>query len=117
SQMRARPARTQAPEEYLPRGIELLNKITQQQFGFRLFQAHTEYERLIQHSHRFRATNSLGLLSLAKDLARLTADSINVSAVRKIIEDKKLGSLKSLEALVAQQSDPQTVKTVLAPLF
>jgi hypothetical protein len=85
-----------------------LNEITQRRFGFRLFREHDEYEKLIEQCHRFRVTDRSGLLSLSKDLARLTADSINVGEVHKILKlpkGEQMGSLKSIEALVA--AEPQ----------
>jgi hypothetical protein len=120
SQMRAEPAKTQAPEEFLGRGIELLSEMTHRRFGFALFREHDEHERLLRAAHRFRATDRVGLFSLAKDLARLTADSINATAIQKVIslpQGQKLRSLKSLETLVAMHIDADRARSFLTPLF
>jgi len=119
SQMKAMPAGTQAPEAFLPKGIDLLNEITQRRFKFRLFREHDQYNVLLAHAHRFRATSRDGLFSLAKDLARLTADSINISALQGIVappKGEKWGSLRSLEAVLAKDSDPSTARSLLTPL-
>jgi hypothetical protein len=113
------PAGTQAPEAFLPKGIDLLNEITQRRFKFRLFREHDQYNVLLAHAHRFRATSRDGLFSLAKDLARLTADSINISALQGIVappKGEKWGSLRSLEAVLAKDSDPSTARSLLTPL-
>jgi hypothetical protein len=75
---------------------------------------------LIAHAHRFRATDKEGLFALAKDLARLTADSIDASALQKLVSPPqgiKWRSLKSLENLLATRIDPNRARAMLGPLF
>ncbi len=70
--------------------------------------------------HRFRATDKAGLLSLAKDLARLVADRIDVNVLRKIVAPpagEKWGSLKSLEKALASKIEPERAAAIVAPLF
>ncbi|MGI9073892.1 MAG: hypothetical protein ACR2JB_21830 [Bryobacteraceae bacterium] len=119
SQAQGMPASTQAPEEFLRRGIDLLNAVTLQQFGFRLFTEHEQYEKLVSHTQRFRSVDQTGFFSLAKDVARLTADSIDASALQKIVappKGEKLRSLKSLESVLAAQSGSAQARLLLGPL-
>jgi hypothetical protein len=119
SQAQAKPASTEAPEDFLRSGIELLNAVVLQEFGFRLFREHPQYEKLISETHRFRSVNQAGFFSLAKDLTRLTADSIDASALQEIVpppKGEKWRSLKSLENVVAAVSDPAQARSLLGPL-
>ncbi len=120
SQMAARPAPTQAPEEFLPKAIERLNKISNDVYGISVFRDHDRYENLLMDSHRFRAVDQSGLFALAKDVARLTADSIDTAAIQPKItmpSGEKWGSLKSLERLVARHVEPQVAHSHMGPLF
>jgi hypothetical protein len=56
---------------------------------------------------------------LAKDLARLTADSIEVKALHKIVvpKNEKRGSLKSLERVLATRIEPDAAHNIMTPLF
>jgi len=48
------------------------------------------------------------MYALAKDLARVTADSLDTSAIYEVTpqaKEKKLGSIKSLENLLSQRVD------------
>jgi hypothetical protein len=113
------PAETQAPEKYLPKAFDLLNELSNTKLGFRLFRAHDQVNSITAAAHRFRSTDSGGLFALSKDLARLTADAIDASAIQKIIappKDQKWGSLKSLEKLVAICVAAETARSILGPL-
>lgn len=120
AQAEGNPADTQAPEEYLPKIFDLLNKITTEKFGFALFRAHEGFRELVSEAHRFRSTDHKSFLALAKDLARLTADAIDAAAIQKMVtppEGEKWGSLKSLEKLIALRVDPGKAHVLLGPLF
>jgi hypothetical protein len=120
SQMEADPSATQAPEEFLPKAIERLNQISNQFYAISIFRDHDQYKELYSVSHRFRAIDQSGLFSLAKDLARLTADSINTAEIHSSLAlppKEKLGSLKSLEQLVARHVTPQEAHSLMSPLF
>lgn len=92
SQAEGNPADTQAPEEYLTKIFELLNKITREKFGFALFRPHEGFQKLIFETHRFRSTDQGSFFALAKDLARLTADAIDSTAIQKIVPPRKAKS-------------------------
>jgi hypothetical protein len=117
SQVSAEPARTQAPEKFLGKGLRQLNKLFIDNVKFPLIREHHEIPNLLRRAHRFRATDKVGLFSLAKDLARLTADSFDASAIQKHVQAGTKGSLKSLEMLLATQIDPQDARKILGPLF
>jgi hypothetical protein len=118
--MKADPANTHAPEEFLAKGLSRLNDLAKAKMGITIIRQHDQIPDLIAHAHRFRATDKEGLFALAKDLARLTADSIDASALQKLIsppEGMKWGSLKSLENLLATRIDPDCARAMLGPLF
>ena len=82
AQAEGTPARTQAPEGFLSHGLDALNSASVRAFGFSVLKPHRETDRLIRVSHRFRATDRAGLYALAKDLARLTADSLDAARIQ-----------------------------------
>lgn len=119
SQMKADPASTQAPEAFLQKGIEQVNKIAEEKLGIPIFRSHEKIAEILTATHRFRATNQTGLYSLAKDLARLTADSIDAKALQKIVAPPKgenWRSLKSLEKVLESHIDPELVRLLMEPL-
>jgi hypothetical protein len=70
--------------------------------------------------HRFRALDKSGLLELAKDLARIIVDDIDLKGLQEIIPllpNEKRGSLKSLERIVAKLTDDSIAATKLSALF
>lgn len=119
SQVRAEPVNTQAPEEFLLDGIALVNRTAQDEVGIKLFRNHDIIPELAARVHRFRAVDEASLYALAKDLARLTADSLDTEAMQSIVsppKKEKWGSLKSLENLLAQKHDRELVRKITAPL-
>jgi hypothetical protein len=119
SQVRAEPAGSQAPEEFLAEVLSLLNDRAKAKLGIRIFRHHSEIPKLLARTHRFRATDKEGLFALAKDVARLTADSIDSSELQKLVappKDAKWGSLKSLEHVLATKIGPDDARTMLSPL-
>lgn len=119
SQVRAEPADTQAPEAFLSLGIKLINEITNEKLNFSLFRQHEIIPDLLNRVHRFRAVDEAGLFALAKDIARLTADSLDAEAMQKIVsppKDKKWGSLKSLENLLASKINPELAREIMSAL-
>lgn len=113
------PVNTQAPEQFLAKGIELLNEVAAGKLGFRLFREHEHFKTLLARTHRFRAVDQAGFFSLAKDVARLTADSIDTRALQRKApppQGEKWGSLKTLEHVLANHSDAARAFSVLGPL-
>ncbi len=120
SQVSAAPADTQAPEEYLLKGLELLNDIFKYKLGFPLLRENDEFHKIIKKCHRFRSLNFEGLCGLAKDLARVTADSIATSSLQKIVtppEKEKWGSLKTMEKYLSTLTSEEEAHAIMGPLF
>jgi hypothetical protein len=113
------PADTIAPEAALPKAIDVLNEVGLKKFGLRVFREHDQLKAIVSRSHRFRSIDQPGFFSLAKDLARLTADSIDTSSLQKIApppKDETWGSLKTLENVLAKETDPTKAHSILGPL-
>jgi len=114
------PARTQAPEAFLKKSIEVLNQSSRARFGFEVIRPHPDQERLVRSIHRFRAIDEQGFYSLAKDVARITADSIDSKGLQTIVpvpKGQKRGSLKSLESVLGTVIDSRDAACIMAPLF
>jgi hypothetical protein len=119
AQAQGEPADTQAPEEHLSKVIELINRVGMQNFGVRLFREHEQFAKILSRTHRFRSIDWTGFCSLAKDLARLTADGLDQAELQKIAvlsKDQKLGSLKLLEKVLAQKIGTTRARSLLGPL-
>jgi hypothetical protein len=124
SQIRARPADTVAPEAVLPGALERLATLGETLWGVRLFREHSIEKSLIASIHRFRATDRASLLELAKDIARLTADRLDIAALHRLAPPpdgrQGTGSLRSLERLIATLIEPEQARaklTVLAGIY
>lgn len=117
AQMKAEPANTKAPEQFLEKGLELLNYFSKKELGIKILRDHDFIPKVLKKCHRFRATDKDGLYALAKDIARLTADSIDAAAIQTIVsppKGTKWGSLKSLENLLAKKIDPEKARSLLS---
>jgi len=120
AQAEGEPAATQAPEPFLRIAIERLNRSSAKSFGFRIIRSHPEFEGLIRAAHRFRAVDEDGFYALAKDLARMTADSLDVAGLHKIVsvpKGEKRASLKSLESVLATRLSAKSAHSLMTPLF
>ncbi|MGF6568627.1 hypothetical protein ABH945_000703 [Paraburkholderia sp. GAS333] len=120
SQMDASPANTEAPEHALPEVLSFIDNAFRERYGTALFRPHQEYSDIVGRCHRFRGVDQHGMLALAKDLARLTADSIDAQALQKIVappQGQKWGSLKSLEKVLATFVPGARAHEIVGPLF
>jgi hypothetical protein len=114
------PVNTQAPEPFMRRMIEELNQLSADRFGFSLFREHEHFETVLVRTHRFRSTDQAGFFALAKDVARLTADSIDGPSLQGIVsppKGEKWGPLKALEKVLASKTGADEAHRVLGPLF
>ena len=119
SQMRVEPADTQAPEGFLAASLHDFATVTWEKFGVVILRHHKDIAEIVSRTHRFRATDWAGLLALAKDLTRVTADSIDAVEIHKLLSlptKERPGSLKSLEKLLAKSIDPDMARTIMTPL-
>ncbi len=120
SQVSARPASTRAPERFLAEGLNRLGKVLHEKVGVPVLRPHRDIPDLLKRAHRFRATDRAGLLSLAKDLTRITADSFDETAIQKRVkppQGETWRSLKSLQNLLAISAGTERARTVMGPLF
>lgn len=120
SQMEARPASTQAPEQYISAGIEIINAYTLKKYGFSVFKQHVDVNKILARTHRFRALDEHGLFELAKDLYRLIGETIDATKIKEIVrpkKDEKWGELKSLGKLLASETDGATAEKLFTPLW
>jgi hypothetical protein len=92
SQVRARPASTQAPEAFLAPGLELLGTVSMTEYGKSFVRHHDQTPTIIQQCNRFRAVDRAGLLALAKDL-------------------------KALERVLSSKLGQEAASRLMAPLF
>lgn len=83
SQVEAEPARTQAPEAFLAKGLEALSELSKTLYGTSFVREHEKTPEILQKIHRFRATDLNGLFALAKDLARVTADCLDLRLCKR----------------------------------
>lgn len=119
SQAKAQPADTQAPEPFLELELEAINKVAKAKFGTAVLRPNDHVQEILRGAHRFRALDRAGLLALAKDLARLTADSFDTAAIQKLAPPpgrERLSSLKSLEVLLATKVGKDTARSTMSPL-
>lgn len=76
-------------------------------------------KEIIKSCNRFRATSENWLYELAKDLARITADTFDSDNLQSIIpapKDEKWWSLKSFEKYISSLIWDDEAKEIFAPL-
>lgn len=119
SQQNARPAKTCAAEKLLPEALLKLDEAFLSWKGFLLLSEHKAVPDILRSANRFRALEQDGILALAKDLARLIVDRINIGHLRTIVAPPKgedWGSLKSLEKVLASIIPATEARAMLSHL-
>jgi hypothetical protein len=119
AQMKASPAHTRAAEQVISNLMRQLDAVFVRWAGGSLFQPHSATAEILKSTHRFRAIDQAGLLGLAKDIARLTADRFELGTLRKVITPPKgenWRSIKSLEMALGTIMLPDQARTMLTPL-
>lgn len=84
-----------------------------------LFKQHDATAVVLKTIHRFRALEQSGLLSLAKDLARLIVDRIDIAGLRTVCAPPKgqtWESLKSLENALSTLMAKDQARSLLTPI-
>lgn len=121
AQMEVKPASTVAPESRLEDALTALNAAFEAKHGKQLLRNHESVPSLLRRAHRFQAADADGVLELAKELTRIFAERVEVDSILAIVPlkkgEKKIGSLKALERLVAHHSTPEDARAMMAPLF
>lgn len=120
AQFACQPADTRAPEAAFTQLLQQLDELFTDRFGAPLFKPHEHTLRIIRACHRFRALKEHGILTLAKDVARVTADSIDIGLLLKLAplgpKENKLGGLKMLERVLQQYVDAAEAYRIMGPL-
>lgn len=119
AQMQAKPASTEAPEVELRRVYDAVNEQMTRLTNLPLFKYHHAIEDIFGKIHRFRALDRSGLLELAKDLARVTVESMDGASLAKLAAvpaKMKAGSIKHLETVLAGYADQAEARRVTAVL-
>jgi hypothetical protein len=120
SQAEGIPSDTKAPEDFLIRGRDALNQAVLTACGAVAFRCDAKVDEIMASCHRFRALDKTGLLELAKDLSRITADDIDAKQLQKIVPlepEEKRGSLKSLERVIAKLTSQRFAAAGMSALF
>lgn len=118
-QAEGRKVDTAAPESLFHQAMVEADEAVQTAYDCPLFRPHPDRDEILFKTHRFRATDHDGLRSLAKDVARLTADRMDVGALREALavpKDARIGSLKLLETAVARRIGESAAREITGPL-
>lgn len=119
AQVKAEPVSTLAPEAFIERVINEINEEAKKQLDIRFFRGHHSIGEIIKSINRFRAIDEKGLFSLAKDIARIIVDDIDIESVQKIAvppKNAKWRSLKTIENLLAKKIHPEDARKILSPI-
>lgn len=119
SQVKAEPASTKAPEAFFEKILNEINEASKRQFKVPFFRGHQSVNDIINSINRFRAVDEKGLFSLAKDIARIIADDIDVESLQKIAtppKGTKWGSIKTIENLLALKIPLEVARQITSPL-
>jgi hypothetical protein len=118
SQVKAEPASTLAPESFIEKVINEINEEAKKKLNIRFFRGHHSVNDIIKSINRFRAIDEEGLLSLAKDIARIIVDDVDIESIQKIAippKNIKWGSLKTIENLLAIKIRKEEARNILSP--
>lgn len=121
AQMEVSPASTIAPEGRLLEALTALDAAFAAKYSQSLLRDHEMVPLLLRRAHRFLAAETDGILELAKELTRLFAERVNIDAILTIVplvkNEKKPGSMKALERLIAHHRTLTAAQAMMAPLF
>lgn len=118
SQVRAEPASTHAPEAFFKRVLNEINEASKRKLNIKFFRGHQAVDDIINSINRFRAIDDKGLFSLAKDIARVIVDDVDVEALQKIVippKGIKWGSLKTIENFLTLEISQEMARQITSP--
>lgn len=118
SQVKAEPASTLAPEAFIGKVLLEINEAAKENLNTRFFRGHYYISEIVNSINRFRAVDDIGLFSLAKDMARIIVDDIDIESLQKIAtppKKTKWGSLKTIENLLAIKIPQEEARKILSP--
>lgn len=119
SQVKAKPADTNAVEEMLFGCMRLLEADFRKTYGVALFLSDIDDAASMQHVSRFASKDQASLLRLAKELVRIFSDRLDVRSLRKLSshpDKEKLGSNKLLQSILAQKVGELRAREVFAAI-
>lgn len=111
---------TQAPEACLVGIYTNLNQLFKKRYGIYLFKEHKDIFSIMQTICRFRSIDEGGLFALAKDVARVFFDSINLSSLKSLLhKPEKWASLRTLQQFLSERigMDTEDAYKFMSPLF
>jgi len=117
SQVKAEPASTLAPEAFIESVINEINEASKKELNIQFFRGHSSINSIINSINRFRAVDEKGLFSLAKDIARIIVDDIDVESLQKIAippKNTKWGSIKTIENLLSLKIPQEEARKILS---
>jgi hypothetical protein len=119
SQMEARPAETDAPENIFFSLVDEIQSISNAKLGSDLFRGHPSDQAISRKIHRFQATSLGGFYLLCKEITRFLIERIDMDLLKRLKnEDAKLGTLKRLEnILTALGYDGRQMMGVLVGVY
>lgn len=114
SQVRAQPVQTLPPERFIADALHDADRAFRKRWGAPLLRDHQDFDEIVTRVHRFRSLDKAGFLSLAKDLARLSADLIDQKSLHSVApptNGQGTGSLRSLERVLATITDAPSARS------
>lgn len=115
SQVKAKPASTQAFEELFFESMRMLEGGFRKKFNVPLFTHDIDDASAMQQVSRFVSKDRASLLRLAKELIRVFSDRLNVRELRKLsthADKEKLGSNKLLQDVLAQKVGEEEARRI-----
>lgn len=119
SQIKAKPASTQAVEDLLFKVMDLIERGFRKEFNVSLYTHDIEHAAAMVHISRFASKDQTSLLRLAKELVRVFSDRLDVRELRKLSthsNKEKLGSNKLLEDVLAQKIGADKARRIFGPI-
>lgn len=120
AQVKATPASTQAPEKFLISEMRRLDNIAKGKLKTSIFRDLDPDIDLLKRTHRFRATDNIGLYALAKDIERIVIAKLDKTLIKSVItpppDGKDWGSIKLLENMLASKIGDKEARKITAPL-
>lgn len=118
SQVKAISVSTFAPEAYIQTVINEINQAAQEHLNINFFRGHSASNDIISSINRFRGVNDNGLLNLAKDIARIIVDDIDVKSIQTIANPPKNSNWKSnktIEQFLSLKVKEEKARKIVSP--
>lgn len=122
AQLMVQPASTKAPETLIENVIDSIASSFRERYGQELLRQNDQVSDILKRAHRFRSVETAGLLDLSKQITHLFTERVDVDAVLAHCPplakgEKKPGSLKAIERLLATILSEKQARKMMRPLF